>query len=56
MGFYILKKYSDSDIDHASYAVSKNFICMKFFGSTFLPRKVERILGVPRVLRVPLQT
>ena len=36
--------------------MSKNFICVKFFGSTFLPRKVERILASlaslasPRVL------
>ena len=32
--FYILKKYSDLDIHNASYAMSKNFICVKFFGST----------------------
>jgi len=53
MGFLPYKKYSDLDIHKASCAMSKNFICVKFFGGLepfFQERFQKHILRILRIL------
>ena len=51
--FYLIKEASNPDIHQAAIRYVPKTSCVKFFGSTFLPRKVERVPRVPSVPASP---